>query len=30
VRDVLAQLPPDGPVEDLLREALKLLAVTRV
>jgi holliday junction DNA helicase RuvA len=30
VRDVLAQLPQDGPVEDLLREALKLLAVTRV
>jgi holliday junction DNA helicase RuvA len=30
VRDVLAQLPDDGPVEDLLREALKLLAVTRV
>jgi holliday junction DNA helicase RuvA len=30
VRDVLAQLPEDGPVEDLLRDALKLLAVTRV
>jgi holliday junction DNA helicase RuvA len=30
VREVLAQLPDDGPVEDLLREALKLLAVTRV
>jgi holliday junction DNA helicase RuvA len=30
VRDVLTQLPDDGPVEDLLREALKLLAVTRV
>lgn len=30
VRDVLAQLPDDGPVEDLLREGLKLLAVTRV
>ncbi len=30
VRDVMAQLPEDGPVEDLLREALKLLAVTRV
>jgi Holliday junction DNA helicase RuvA len=30
VRDVLAQLPDDGPVEDLLRDALKLLAVTRV
>jgi holliday junction DNA helicase RuvA len=30
VRDVLTQLPDDGPVEDLLRDALKLLAVTRV
>jgi len=30
VRDVLGQLPDDGPVEDLLRDALKLLAVTRV
>lgn len=30
VRDVLAQLSDDGPVEDLLRDALKLLAVTRV
>jgi len=30
VREVLAQLPDDGPVEDLLRDALKLLAVTRV
>jgi Holliday junction DNA helicase RuvA len=30
VRDVLAQLPDGGPVEDLLRDALKLLAVTRV
>lgn len=30
VRDVLAQLPDEGPVEELLREALKLLAVTRV
>ena len=30
VRDVLAQLPDDGPVEDLLRDALKLLAVTLV
>jgi Holliday junction DNA helicase RuvA len=30
VRDVLAQLPDAGAVEDLLREALKLLAVTRV
>ncbi len=29
VRDVLAQLPEGGTVEDLLREALKLLAVTR-
>ncbi len=29
VRDVVAQLPEDGSVEDLLREALKLLAVTR-
>jgi Holliday junction DNA helicase RuvA len=28
VRDVVAQLPEDGSVEDLLREALKLLAVT--
>ncbi len=30
VRDVLAQLPDDGSVEELLRDALKLLAVTRV
>jgi Holliday junction DNA helicase RuvA len=30
VRDVLAQLPDDGRVEELLRDALKLLAVTRV
>jgi holliday junction DNA helicase RuvA len=30
VRDVLSQLPDDGPVEELLRDALKLLAVTRV
>ena len=30
VRDVLVQLPDDGTVEDLLRDALKLLAVTRV
>jgi len=30
VRDVLAQLPDDGPVEELLRDALKLLAVSRV
>jgi holliday junction DNA helicase RuvA len=29
VRDVVAQLPEGGSVEDLLREALKLLAVTR-
>jgi Holliday junction DNA helicase RuvA len=28
VRDVVAQLAEDGSVEDLLREALKLLAVT--
>jgi len=27
VRDVVAQLPEDGSVEDLLREALKLLSV---
>lgn len=30
IRDVLAQLDGDGPVEDLLRDALKLLAVTHV
>jgi Holliday junction DNA helicase RuvA len=30
VREVVAQLPEDGSVEDLLREALKLLAVTHV
>jgi Holliday junction DNA helicase RuvA len=30
VREVLTQLPDDGPVEELLRDALKLLAVTRV
>jgi Holliday junction DNA helicase RuvA len=30
VREVLAQLPEDGPVEEMLRDALKLLAVTRV
>jgi Holliday junction DNA helicase RuvA len=30
VRDVVAQLSDDGRVEDLLREALKLLMVTRV
>jgi Holliday junction DNA helicase RuvA len=29
VRDVVAQLPEGGTVEDLLRDALKLLAVTR-
>ena len=29
VRDVVAQLDDDGRVEDLLRDALKLLAVTR-
>jgi Holliday junction DNA helicase RuvA len=29
VRDVLAQLDGDGTVEDLLRDALRLLAVTR-
>jgi holliday junction DNA helicase RuvA len=28
VRDVVAQLPEEGSVEELLREALKLLAVT--
>jgi Holliday junction DNA helicase RuvA len=28
VRDVVAQLPEDGSVEDLLRDALKLLAVS--
>jgi holliday junction DNA helicase RuvA len=30
VREVLAQIDGDGAVEDLLREALKLLAVTHV
>jgi Holliday junction DNA helicase RuvA len=30
VRDVLGALPDDGPVEDLLRDALRLLAVSRV
>ncbi|HET9771527.1 MAG TPA: Holliday junction branch migration protein RuvA [Acidimicrobiia bacterium] len=30
VRDVLGALPADGPVEVLLKEALKLLAVERV
>jgi Holliday junction resolvasome RuvABC DNA-binding subunit len=29
VRDVLTQLDGDGSVEDLLRDALRLLAVTR-
>ncbi|GMU77869.1 MAG: Holliday junction ATP-dependent DNA helicase RuvA [Acidimicrobiia bacterium] len=29
VRAVMGQLPEDGPVEDLLRDALKLLAVNR-
>lgn len=29
VREVLSRLPDDGPVEELLREALKLLAVVR-
>jgi Holliday junction resolvasome RuvABC DNA-binding subunit len=29
VRDVVAQLDDDGRVEDLLRDALKLLAVSR-
>jgi len=29
IRDVLAQLPDDGAVEDLLRDALKSLAVSR-
>jgi len=28
VRDALAQIAEDGSVEDLLREALKLLAVS--
>jgi Holliday junction resolvasome RuvABC DNA-binding subunit len=30
VREVLSELEGDGPVEDLLRDALKLLAVSRV
>jgi len=30
VRAVVAQLPEDSPVEELLRDALKLLAVSRV
>jgi holliday junction DNA helicase RuvA len=30
VRDALAELPDDGPVEQLLREALRRLAVSRV
>jgi Holliday junction DNA helicase RuvA len=29
VRDVVAQLSDDGPVEDLLRDALRLLAVSK-
>jgi hypothetical protein len=29
VRDVLGALPADGPVEVLLKEALKLLAIDR-
>ena len=29
VRDVLRELPTEGPVEDLLRQALKLLAAAR-
>jgi holliday junction DNA helicase RuvA len=29
VRDVLHELPPEGAVEDLLRQALRLLAVAR-
>jgi Holliday junction DNA helicase RuvA len=29
VRDVVAQLPDDGAVEDLLRDALRLLAVSK-
>jgi Holliday junction resolvasome RuvABC DNA-binding subunit len=29
VRDALARLPEDGSVEDLLREALRLLAAAR-
>jgi Holliday junction resolvasome RuvABC DNA-binding subunit len=29
VRDVLGQLPEDGSVEDLLRDALRLLAGSR-
>jgi hypothetical protein len=29
VREVLGRLPDDGPVEDLLRDALKLLAGVR-
>ena len=29
VRSVMGQLPEDGPVEDLLRDALKLLSVSR-
>jgi len=30
VRDALATLPDDGPVEQLLRDALRRLAVSRV
>ncbi|MGH9032469.1 MAG: hypothetical protein ACRDZV_10105, partial [Acidimicrobiia bacterium] len=30
VRDVLAQIDGDGSVEELLRNALKMLAVSRV
>ena len=29
VRAVMGQIPEDGPVEDLLRDALKLLSVSR-
>jgi Holliday junction resolvasome RuvABC DNA-binding subunit len=29
VRETLSRLPEDGSVEELLREALRLLAVTR-
>jgi Holliday junction resolvasome RuvABC DNA-binding subunit len=30
LRDALAGLPEDGPVEQLLRDALRRMAVTRV
>ena len=30
VRDALATLPDEGPVEELLRDALRRLAVSRV